>query len=36
MTELNNACDAILNKVTQGEQRVPGVVAMITDRTHDI
>ena len=36
MTELKNACDAILNKMRQGEQRVPGVVAMITDRTQNI
>ena len=31
MSELKSACDAVLSRVTQGESRVPGVVAMVTD-----
>jgi methyl acetate hydrolase len=30
--DLKNAADAILNRVVSGEPRVPGVVAMATDR----
>jgi methyl acetate hydrolase len=33
---LKNACDGILQKVVTGEDRVPGVVAMITDRSGNI
>ena len=33
---LKDACDSILDQVTQGQDRVPGVVAMITDRQGDI
>lgn len=36
MGELKSACDAVLSRVTQGESRVPGVVAMVTDRQQDI
>ncbi|MCA8932780.1 MAG: beta-lactamase family protein [Rhodospirillaceae bacterium] len=36
MTDLTAACDAVLRTVTTGEPRVPGVVAMVTDRTGDI
>lgn len=36
MGELKSACDAVLSKVTQGDSRVPGVVAMVTDRKQDI
>lgn len=36
MTNLKSACDAVLNRVTTGDQRVPGVVAMVTDRSGDI
>jgi methyl acetate hydrolase len=32
MSDLQSACDAILQKVTTGSPRVPGVVAMATDR----
>jgi methyl acetate hydrolase len=35
-TNLTNACDAILQKVVTGKERVPGVVAMITSRTANI
>ena len=33
---LKDSCDSILDQVTQGQDRVPGVVAMITDRQGDI
>ena len=33
---LKNNCDAVLRGVTDGDQRVPGVVAMVTDRHDDI
>ena len=33
---LRSACDAILQKVATGKDRVPGVVAMITDRSANI
>lgn len=33
---LKSNCDAVLQRVTDGEQRVPGVVAMVTDRHDDI
>ena len=33
---LKNACDGILQKVVTGKDRVPGVVAMITDRSGNI
>lgn len=36
MGELKSACDVVLSRVTQGESRVPGVVAMVTDRKQDI
>lgn len=36
MSELKSACDAVLSRVTQGESRVPGVVAMVTDGKQDI
>lgn len=36
MGELKSACDAVLSRVTQGESRVPGVVAMVTGRKQDI
>jgi methyl acetate hydrolase len=35
-TKLNDANDAILNRVTTGEPRVPGVVAMLTDASDNI
>jgi methyl acetate hydrolase len=36
MTDLKTACDAVLAEVTDSEPRVPGVVAMVTDRERDI
>lgn len=36
MGELKSACDAVLSRVTRGDSRVPGVVAMVTDRRQDI
>lgn len=36
MGELKSACDAVLSRVTQSGSRVPGVVAMVTDRKQDI
>ncbi|MFI0396937.1 methyl acetate hydrolase AcmB [Paracoccus jiaweipingae] len=36
MTNLKQSCDAVLNGVTGSDQRVPGVVAMVTDRNRDI
>src|SRR5262245_13317051 len=33
---LKSACDGILQKVTTGKGRIPGVVAMITDRSANI
>lgn len=30
---LKSACDSILERVTSGDTRVPGVIAMVTDRT---
>ncbi len=36
MTDLKSSCDAILKGVTTAEPRVPGVVAMVTDRAGDI
>jgi methyl acetate hydrolase len=35
-SNLRNACDGILQKVVSGKSRVPGVVAMITDRSANI
>lgn len=32
MTDLKTACDSVLSGVTRGNPRVPGVVAMLTDR----
>ena len=32
MTDLKSACDSVLDGVTRGNARVPGVVAMVTDR----
>src|SRR5271169_6259934 len=34
--ELKTACDNILGRVTSGQGAAPGVVAMITDRQHNI
>jgi methyl acetate hydrolase len=34
--KLKNTCDGILQQVTIGKPRVPGVVAMVTDRTANI
>lgn len=36
MKQLKASCDAVLAGVTQGQARVPGVVAMVTDRNADI
>ncbi len=36
MEDLRTACDAVLAGVVSGEPRVPGVVAMLTDRERDI
>ena len=33
---LRSACDGILQKVVSGSPRVPGVVAMITNRSGNI
>jgi methyl acetate hydrolase len=35
-TMLQSGCDDILTRVTHGQLRVPGVVAMITDRTQNV
>lgn len=34
--DLTSSCDAILAKSVQGEERIPGVVAMVTNRTENI
>lgn len=36
MIELKDKCDAVLDGVVNSENRVPGVVAMVTDRDGDI
>ena len=36
MSILKQDCDEILNKSTQGRSRVPGVVAMVTDKQNNI
>ncbi|PHP66801.1 1,4-butanediol diacrylate esterase [Zhengella mangrovi] len=36
MTTLKSECDAVLDNVTRSTPRVPGVVAMVTDRAGDI
>ena len=36
MKNLIQACDAVLENVTAGEERVPGVVAMVTNDEEDI
>jgi methyl acetate hydrolase len=36
MTDLKSRCDAILNDVVTSDPRVPGVVAMVTDRDGNI
>lgn len=36
MTDLKTACDAVLAHVTESDPRVPGVVAMVTDREDNI
>lgn len=36
MINLKDKCDAVLNGVVDSENRVPGVVAMVTDRDRDI
>ena len=35
-SDINARCDAVLQGVTSGDTRVPGVVAMVTDRDSDI
>ena len=35
-SDLKSACDAVLHKVVSGSPRVPGVVAMATDRNGNI
>jgi methyl acetate hydrolase len=35
-SDLRNACDAVLQRVVSGSPRVPGVVAMATDRKGNI
>ena len=35
-SRLKTACDAVLKRVTSGSPRVPGVVAMATDRKGNI
>jgi methyl acetate hydrolase len=32
VSKLSSACDGVLQSVVTGKDRVPGVVAMITDR----
>jgi methyl acetate hydrolase len=34
--DLKGACDSILQRVTTGKDRVPGVVAMITDPSSNV
>jgi len=36
MADLSSSCEAVLQRVTTGTPRVPGVVAMVTDREKDI
>ena len=36
MSQLKSECDGILRKVTEDTPRVPGVVAMVTDKNSDI
>lgn len=36
MPDLKQACDAVLSRVASGDPRVPGVVAMVTDRDGDV
>lgn len=36
MSNLQSSCDAVLRGVIEGENRVPGVIAMATDRNNDI
>ncbi len=36
MNNLKSACDTILDKVTAKPVRVPGVVAMVTDKEKNI
>ncbi len=35
-SDIQSRCDAVLKEVTRGASRVPGVVAMVTDRRQDI
>lgn len=35
-TSLKQSCDSMLNEATRGDMRVPGVVAMVTDRKANI
>jgi methyl acetate hydrolase len=35
-SQIKSSCDAVLAGLTSGERRVPGVVAMVTDRDGDI
>jgi len=36
MTNMKSSCDAVLSGVINNDPRVPGVVAMVTDRDSDI
>ena len=36
VSKLSSACDGVLQSVVTGKDRVPGVVAMITDRSANI
>lgn len=36
MADLSSLCGSVLDNVTNGPERVPGVVAMVTDRDRDI
>lgn len=36
ITDIKSRCDAVLNDLTTGSTRVPGVVAMVSDREGDI
>ncbi|MBL1404362.1 MAG: beta-lactamase family protein, partial [Rhizobiales bacterium] len=36
MSTLQKQCDKILKNITSGNDRVPGVVAAVTDKNHDI
>ena len=36
MVDMQQACDAVLKGVTTGTERVPGVIAMVTDEKENI